>query len=169
MRQRHIPNQRPGSHSRCAPRPAGSTWRGTDVLPPRGRTELGKQVGRTELSPQVPSLPACQAGTQAPAPATCPKATGPPGRVSPPPCSARTDSLTTGSWDLHHLPRLPRKQETDTRVWAFDIVSKGLSGWRLLSLATCPDARASDLKGSLLAQVVPGRQRRPRLVSDPPK
>uniref|UniRef100_A0A8C8Y1P7 Tight junction protein 3 n=1 Tax=Panthera leo TaxID=9689 RepID=A0A8C8Y1P7_PANLE len=57
------------------------TYPTSDVLPPRGRTELGKQVGRTELSPQVPSLPPCQAGTQAPAPATCPKATGPPGRV----------------------------------------------------------------------------------------
>uniref|UniRef100_A0A4X1VRJ4 Tight junction protein 3 n=1 Tax=Sus scrofa TaxID=9823 RepID=A0A4X1VRJ4_PIG len=46
-----------------------------------GEEKLGKQVGRTELKPQVPSLPPCQASTQALAPAACPEATQPPRQV----------------------------------------------------------------------------------------
>lgn len=78
-----------------------------------GEEKLGKQVGRTELKPQVPSLPPCQASTQALAPAACPEATQPPRQVSvPSPHSACYPKGTvqtglptaTGSWVPYHLP-----------------------------------------------------------------
>lgn len=56
----------------------------------------------------------------------------------------------------------------DTGAWALDIVSEGLSGCSYGPWQPAQDAGARALKGSLLAQVVPGRQRRPGLVPESP-
>lgn len=66
-------------------------------------------------------------------------------------------------------PQLPRKQETNTRVWALDIVSKGLSGWQLPPLAASPGDQS---QGPERVIVGPGGARGPRghrLVSPTPQ